>query len=219
MLGCFLGLRVTKSAVGEPPNVNVTGNVVTRQRRLSDTLSPAVICDFGEVLDKGQEQGVISFLTLNFELDPRHVLFSDGKSPLTRVVANCPANLEMLRLLLHRYGVDIDATDRTEEQKTALHGAIAHKDRTAVAILLLEGAHPDQRTGTAGHCSPLHWCASRGFVEGARLLLANDADITAKDSAGLTPLDWSVYHNEVEMTKFLRAYMKEHDIQDETKEG
>lgn len=211
ILGCFKGLLRVKSTTGEPSDA-------TRPRRLSDALSPAVLSAFGDVLDHAQhEQDVIDFLTLHFELDPRYAFFCDGKSPLTRVIGNFPPNVDMARILLHRYNVDIDATDRTEQQKTALHTAIAHKDRNTAAVLLLEGAHPDARTGS-GQCSPLHWCASRGFVEGIKLLLANDADVNAKDSKGLTPLQWSIFHNEVEVTAFFRAYMKEHGIQDKTKE-
>ncbi|KAG8262247.1 hypothetical protein J6590_056310 [Homalodisca vitripennis] len=40
----------------------------------------------------------------------------------------------------------------------------------------------------AGH-TPLHVCAEHGFVGNVMLLLAHNADLLARDSAGLTPLD------------------------------
>ena len=178
----------------------------TRGRRESDPLSPELLEEFGKLLDHAStEKEVQDFLTLHFEIDPRMVYFVNGQNPLTRCVSNKNANL--VRLLLHVYKCDINDTDRTESGMTPLHTAVKNCDYNMTTILLLEGANSNARTAW-GRCTPLHWCASRNFVEGAKLLLANDADIQARDRKGLTPLQWSLFHNEVEVTSFLRNYMK-----------
>ena len=52
----------------------------------------------------------------------------------------------------------------------------------------------------------LHWAAWRGRKEIAELLIANAADVNAKDDDNDTPLDWGILNDETEIANLLRKH-------------
>ena len=54
--------------------------------------------------------------------------------------------------------------------------------------------------------TPLHHAASIGYKEIVELLIANGADVNAKDHNGETPLDWAVRAKEPETADLLRKH-------------
>lgn len=61
----------------------------------------------------------------------------------------------------------------------------------------------DIDTGESHGWTPLHWAASMGQVESAKLLLDAGATVDSSDSASWTPLFWAAVKGHVEMTTLL----------------
>ena len=74
-----------------------------------------------------------------------------------------------------------------------------------VRRLLAEG-HPVNAVDPSFGLTPLHFAVRNGWVEVARLLIANGADLTQPSAAGITPLDWtSTYLDPDQRAELLRA--------------
>ncbi len=56
------------------------------------------------------------------------------------------------------------------------------------------------------NCTALHYAADNGHLEIVKLLIANDADVNAKDNTGYTPLHWAAMHGHLDIVKFLVEY-------------
>jgi ankyrin repeat protein len=54
--------------------------------------------------------------------------------------------------------------------------------------------------------TPLHGVAFTGQNEIAELLIANGADVNAKDKEGKTPLDWAIFNKQTEIADLLRKH-------------
>jgi ankyrin repeat protein len=119
---------------------------------------------------------------------------SDGFTPLH--VASHEGQTEIVRALLAA-GADAKAIDDQQPDGkprnyfqgwTALHLA-ALIGQTAVARLLLESGADINAAAKRGRHTPLHYAAWNGKEELVTLLLARDADRSAKDDQQRTPLD------------------------------
>lgn len=73
---------------------------------------------------------------------------------------------------------------------------------TAVKKLLEKSPELARATDERGN-TPLHIAASIGFSEIAELLLANDADVKARNDSEITPLHTAVYGGKIECVKLL----------------
>ena len=54
--------------------------------------------------------------------------------------------------------------------------------------------------------TPLHLAVSGGHKEITELLVANAADVNAKDDDNDTPLDWGILNDETEIANLLRKH-------------
>ncbi len=54
--------------------------------------------------------------------------------------------------------------------------------------------------------TPLHLAAQQGSKEVVELLLANQADVNAKDSGGYTPLQWAIKRGHPDVAESLRKH-------------
>ncbi|XP_063218267.1 leucine-rich repeat serine/threonine-protein kinase 1 isoform X2 [Bacillus rossius redtenbacheri] len=74
--------------------------------------------------------------------------------------------------------------------RTPLHAAATSDNSRCLEVLLAAGADPNIPCGPRGDKrTVLHVSAEHGYVGNVRLLVARGADLTARDSSGLTPLD------------------------------
>jgi hypothetical protein len=74
-------------------------------------------------------------------------------------------------------------------------------DAERIKKLLEEGTDPNIRDGDGN--TPLHFAASKGCVEVARLLLEHGADLNAKNEGGWTPLHEAAFNGRVDVVKLL----------------
>jgi hypothetical protein len=74
-------------------------------------------------------------------------------------------------------------------------------DAERIKKLLEEGADPNIRDGDGN--TPLHFAASKGCAEVARLLLRHGADPNAQDKNGETPLHVAAYWGRVDVVRLL----------------
>jgi hypothetical protein len=84
----------------------------------------------------------------------------------------------------------------------ALRGHVA-----IVKMLIAKGASAVELSGSekSGLSTPLHRAAEGGHKDVAELLLANHADVNAKDSQGATPLHWAAAYNHQDVVALLLA--------------
>lgn len=118
-------------------------------------------------------------------LDPKTVVDVQGSpQALIHLAANGGA-VELLRCLVHEFGVDRNAP--TTQRATPLHHAIAFQ-QTRAALFLADtpGVDPDARA--ARHFTPLMQAADWDMVQVMRALLARGADIDASDERDFTPV-------------------------------
>ena len=59
---------------------------------------------------------------------------------------------------------------------------------------------------SGGGDTPLHFVASRGWMDVAELLLSNNADVNAKDNDGDTPLYFAAAYGTKDMVELLRQH-------------
>lgn len=109
---------------------------------------------------------------------------SDGK-PI-RAAARLHGGGEMIKMLV-RHGADLH-TKSDEDGATLLH-MVYNEDSALFLIDCGLDVHATDRFGT----TPLHHCASRGFVRACRLLLDKGADPRAKTRRGFTPRQMSEF--------------------------
>jgi hypothetical protein len=82
----------------------------------------------------------------------------------------------------------------------ALRGHVA-----IVKMLIAKGASAVEPTGSgeSGLSTPLHKAAEGGHKDVAELLLANHADVNAKDNQGATPLHWAAAYDHQDVVELL----------------
>jgi ankyrin repeat protein len=142
----------------------------------------------------------------------------DGSTPLH--LASRSGNVEVARLLVMR-GADVTAQDK--DRSTPLHQA-SQLGKVEVAQLLVEhGADVTARDKDGS--TPLHrvskgkvevMCSSlddkykpgwdetaQKCVEVAQILIAHNADATAQDNQGLTPIQWARLSGKLDLARFL----------------
>ena len=75
----------------------------------------------------------------------------------------------------------------------------------AVKGYLAIGVNVDERDESYGG-TPLHWAAFRGRNEVAEFLIAEGADVNAKNQADATPLDKAISFKQTEIADLLRKH-------------
>ena len=103
-------------------------------------------------------------------------------------------------LLFHGF----DVNSRNRDGQSAL-GAAAVGGQTKIArMLILRGAHLNNRTFSLGE-TPLTQAAQMNRTEMVKLLLEHGADPAEKENDGRTALDWARKNNNIEMIALLQA--------------
>ena len=118
-----------------------------------------------------------------------------GWTPLMRAVANQRTNV-VERLLASKATVN----STMAIGRTALHYAVMEDDTNIVALLLSYNADVNAGSGSEYDPPPLHEARTPGMVE---LLLANKADIEARDQNGETALHKAALFNTTNIAKIL----------------
>ena len=91
--------------------------------------------------------------------------------------------------------------------------AVKERNEENVSILLNVGANQSARDRCSYNCTSLHYCASKGFLEIAKLLLIHDHSmVNAFDSDNNTPLHDAALFGHVEVARTLLEYGASVDI-------
>jgi len=92
-------------------------------------------------------------------------------------------------------GADIDHA-QNDDQSTPLHFAAGDCPAIVIAALIKAGADvnvtPLCSERGANNRTPLYVACERSDVEPAKVLIRNGADVNARASHGITPLDWAI---------------------------
>lgn len=102
---------------------------------------------------------------------------------------------------------------RNQEGETPLHVACRVQSRETVEMLLLARANPNVASVSKSQ-TPLHYALTSGNAEIARLLLAYQADLTAQDREGNTPVHCAFQFGaggKASAKEFFRAYEDRED--------
>ena len=118
---------------------------------------------------------------------PLHNLCYNGRD-------NVEARLACLTALIEA-GADIDHA-QNDDQSTPLHFAAGDCPANVIAALIKAGADvnvtPRCSDRGANNFTPLYAACERSDVEPAKVLIRNGADVNARASHGVTPLDWAI---------------------------
>jgi len=108
---------------------------------------------------------------------------------------------DITELLLQK-GVNINVKD--SDGLTALHRVAVAGQQAITQLLLSKGVKVDERDDNYKFTA-LHYAARFGRKNVAEVLIANGADITAKDKWGYQPIHWAAYHDRPEVIELLIA--------------
>jgi ankyrin repeat protein len=103
-------------------------------------------------------------------------------------------SVPLARLLIQR-GADMKAKD----PRTLLHKALLHGNFEITALLLAQGADPNEVIMTEREGTPLHIASKNNKPEMVNLLIAHGAAIDGRDKDGNTPLHfatWYAWHSQ-----------------------
>ena len=96
-----------------------------------------------------------------------------------------------------------DGNIKAVKQHLAAGADVNTKGWFKLTLRIVEGANVKEETYT--DWTPLHWAAYRDHKEIVELLIAEGADVNAKD-AGTTPLDAAIEDNQTETADLLRKH-------------
>lgn len=125
-----------------------------------------------------------------------------GYTPLT--LAARSGNLAIVCFLINN---EYSLPDERDKRwgATAVHHA-ARKNSTLCLTFLLEEAGADVHAltnETFQSATALHWCASHGNLDAAKILFRAHADLNRTDKNGSTPLHWACYHGQTVFANWL----------------
>ena len=110
---------------------------------------------------------------------------------------------DVVELLLAR-GADVHARSKNSMANTALHAALAGRDRKSVEVLLGHGADVNARQH--GGFTALHAAALHGDTELVRLLIAHGADVSIRADSDQTALAMALQKGHQAAVELLRQH-------------
>ncbi|KAJ6784767.1 hypothetical protein PWT90_05727 [Aphanocladium album] len=171
----------------------------------SQVLALSVIAKDAQAMHAVLDSGVDVRLTFHGKTPVEHAIEFNCHSLIQALLSSCPealtaspdgvtplqfaarqGNNEVCGLLLHRFGVDVNAPSLNDAKTTALHEAVRKDHRRTVEFLLQNRANIHQKE--QGGYTPLHAAAIDCDVRMVTLLLARGADLHALTDDNLTPL-------------------------------
>jgi ankyrin repeat protein len=195
--GCWTDLLMA-AALGDLELVkkHLDANPECIRMRVSDEFYPKVNPEAG---------GTIYGWTLGFGLsahqiarkfghdDVLRLLWERSPEPVKLIAACWLADEAMVRsLLTSKPNIGESLTDADRRQ--VVHAA-RNNEKAVVRLMLECGLPVDSRGQHQG--TPLHWAAFHGNVEMAKLLLAHDPPLEARDADfNATPLGWAIHGSE-----------------------
>lgn len=141
----------------------------------------------------GNQRSRAWFLNKSNELSTYH-----GTSYGRTAAADELVDVANVILAPHDFNGDVHA--RSPLGWTALHQAAADGDVQLLAKILNRGAdvnaeiRSEENYNSEWGSTPLHFAARDGHVEAAKILLANEAQVNARNDRGVTPLHLAVRH-------------------------
>jgi ankyrin repeat protein len=109
---------------------------------------------------------------------------------------------EIVQFLLEQ-GADVHRAARNAQRVTALHAAVARRDRETVRMLLERGADPNARQEKG--FVPLHDAAANGEEVIARLLVEHGAHVDARTDDAKTPCDLATERGHLQLADWFKA--------------
>lgn len=90
-------------------------------------------------------------------------------------------------------------------KQAALLAAVINGHHKVVEVLLNFDTDVNCRSHNQSNYTPLHFAASKGYLNCAKVLLKHHADITAKDALGNTPTDLAKRNAKTAVAKLLMS--------------
>lgn len=163
-----------------------------------------------ELISKGAEMDIFAASALGkvervrelLEMQPDLVNANTSYAGTPLANAAYFGQLEVAKLLIGR-GTEVNPLTRNQFGNTALHAAIAGRNRDLVEFLLAKGA--DVRARDSWGSTPLSVAAHEGMKEIAELLIAQGSDVNDRRSKdGKTPLTVALEEGHLEVAELLR---------------
>ena len=109
-----------------------------------------------------------------------------------------------MAVMLMEAGVDVNAID-PESGRTPLMEAVLSDNLPLVRVLLEHGADVSLADKEDG-ATALHLAADRASAECVKLLIEHGADVNARETDGMTPLQWAVHFKRHRIAEILLAH-------------
>lgn len=129
----------------------------------------------------------------------------DDQGATALMWASAYGNGEIVEFLLSK-GADLNAT--TNDGTAALHVAVRYGENGVCKTLIRAGAGIDKRISGFHNRTPLHLAIFEGRTETAQLLIAEGANVNARDTSGMvpdTPLAMAAWKGQKGLVKLLQS--------------
>jgi len=154
--------------------------------------------EFLKLIDKQEWSKAVKCLEYRLDLDLQD---EDGECALHKTIK---FQHEGLTRFLLGQGADVDTCD--DDGLNALHHAVYYDDLRLVQCLLFLHANIHRLTNVGFNA--MHFCAARGNVEIAKLLVEGNIDFTCKANDKTRPIDYAKEYEKKDMIQFLKEQEK-----------
>lgn len=208
-----LGSRSSDGALGEEEDGGDVRNGIAKVGVSSDSGLGGSIDKISIPSDTHDEEGLVTSDSSEGELEvPSSPLEGDPISAQDLLYLGACNNSEQVMMNAVTHGAKINAPDRNDDMRTALHKAISLGSLTSVEFLLLNGAKvnlPDANGRTILHLATM--LGNTGLV---CLCLKRGADQNAKDRENQTPLQIAITTTNADIVTLLRLSRLNEEMKD-----